>query len=369
MDPQEVALDPASDALVAVRACLADLAEGLGCRAAFLLVRAGTDCSILAAHGLSDEAAAPYTAHWHRLDPWLAALQGPFGGRALRGDDLVAPRLLRASCFHSGWLQPNGFGAAGIAEIVEVRGTTALLYVLRPAEARGFCRQDMLVLRAVAGALGLVIRRSDLSTAAMAAAQVLGGAPTPVLLLLPDGTVLWSNAAAASLWTEGGPLRRQGRRVADRTGDPRSPFARALAAASVPGARPHVVGLPSDGAPVPARLQPLTLRSGRTAVLMAAATPNATVVTPDTVAAALGLTRAQAEVAVLLCRGMETSAISKRIGISQHTLNGHLRDLYFRLRAANRVQAVVRLLGASAAMGVFSSDSAPHAPIEGQAPG
>jgi DNA-binding CsgD family transcriptional regulator len=247
-----------------------------------------------------------------------------------------------------------------------VAATGRLRYVLRAEEMRPLSRQEVLVLRAVAGALGMVIRRSDLSAGAAAAAEVLGRAPTPVVLLLPDGTALWNNLAATALWAPGGPLRRHGRRITDGTGDPSSPFARALAAASHPGAKAHVVGLMSSTAPVPARLQPLTLRSGRTVVLLAAGVPTGTVPTAETVAASLGLTRAQAEVAVLLCRGMETAAISERIGISQHTLNGHLRDLYFRLRATNRVQAVVRLLGASAALGLFAE---PAAPVEGHAPG
>lgn len=225
------------------------------------------------------------------------------------------------------------------------------------------------MLNAVAGALGLVVTRSDLSTGAAAAAEVMGRASTPVVLLLPDGTALWNNAGATVLWAPDGPLRRQGRRISDRDGNPTSLFARALAAASVPGARSHVVGITGGQAPVPARLQPVTLRSGRTVVLLTAAMPSATVPTAEAVAAALGLTRSQAEIAVLLCRGMETAAISERIGISQHTLNGHLRDLYFRLRAANCVQAVVRLLGASAAIGLFSESTEPAAAAERHTPG
>lgn len=361
MDPSFVELEAGPDGLPTIRGCLADLADGLGCAAAFVLLRAGRDAFILAGQGLTAEAAEAYASQWHRLDPWLAGLHGPFGGRAMRGESLVAPRLLRASSFHAGWLRPHGFGPAGIADVAEASGTTALLYVLRPAEGRPLSRPEVLLLRAVAGALGLVVRRSDLSLGAAAAAEVMGRATAPVVVLLSDGTVLWSNAAAAMLWAPGGPLRRVGRRLADRSGDPASPFAQALAAQAVPHARPRVIGLPGGAVLVPAKLQPFTLRSGRTAVLMTAAAPAASVPTAEAVAAALGLTRAQAEVAVLLCQGMETAAISDRIGISQHTLNGHLRDLYARLRASNRVQAVVRLLGASAAFGLFLEPAAPAA--------
>jgi DNA-binding CsgD family transcriptional regulator len=367
---QLVEFDASTDGFAAVQGCLADLAQGLSCNAAFLLLRTGRDASVLAAHGLDPEAAEAYVTQWHRLDPWVGALQGPFGGRALRGEDLVPVRRLRASGFHEHWLAPHGFGPAGLAEVAEGTDATVLLYVLRASQAKPLNRQDVLVMRAVAAALGMVVRRSDLSAGAAVAAEVMGRAPTPVVLMLPDGTMIWSNAAAATLWAPGGPLRRVGRRLADLLGNPHSPFARALSIAARPDARPHIVGLAGGGAaPVPARFQPLTLRSGRTVVLMAAAVPTASVPTPEAVAATLGLTRAQAEVAVLLCRGLETAAISQRIGISQNTLNGHLRDLYHRLSAANRVQAVVRLLGTSAALGLFTDAAGGPLEAEGSAAG
>jgi DNA-binding CsgD family transcriptional regulator len=367
MDPDAVELVTGQDGLATIRHCLADLAEGLNCSMACLLLRSGEQVSILAAHGLGTDAAEAYAAEWHRHDPCLLALHGPFGGRAFRGEDLVSPRALRISDFNLGWLEPHGFGPGGLAEVAEATGTVVLLQVLRPARAKPLARQDVLVLRAVAGALGIALRRFDLSAGAAAAAAILGRAPTPVVLMLADGTVIWSNIAAAALWAPEGPLRRSGRRLAGRGTAPNVSFLRALGIAAVPTAKPHLIGLAGGaGAPIPARFQPLTLRSGRTLVLMAAAPPSATVPTADAVATTLGLTRSQAEVAVLLCRGLETAAISQRIGISQNTLNGHLRDLYLRLSAANRVQAVVRLLGATAALALFSEPAAGPRGAEGE---
>jgi len=57
------------DGLASIRVCLGYLAEDLACHASFLLLREGTNASILASYGLSPEAANAYTTGWHRLDP------------------------------------------------------------------------------------------------------------------------------------------------------------------------------------------------------------------------------------------------------------------------------------------------------------
>jgi DNA-binding CsgD family transcriptional regulator len=127
-----------------------------------------------------------------------------------------------------------------------------------------------------------------------------------------------------------------------------------VADAAAPGARATILGLATDNGVLPIRLQPLVRGSNQVIVALIGGPAHAPVPSAVTIAAALGLTRAQAEVAALLCRGLETSAISARIGISPNTLNGHLRELYDRLQASNRVQAVVRVLGAAAALTLLS---------------
>jgi DNA-binding CsgD family transcriptional regulator len=122
---------------------------------------------------------------------------------------------------------------------------------------------------------------------------------------------------------------------------------------------------------LPIRLQPLVLPSGQHVVTLTGSITSNVLPGPGTIAAALGLTRTQAEVATLLCRGLDTAAIAQRLGISQNTLNGHLHDLYDRLSATNRVQAVVRILSASASLTLFApagsqgGSDAPCAPFEG----
>lgn len=354
------------EAAVGVRAAVADLVHGLGCRAGAILTRGVGNVSMLAVHGLSEEAVASYVSTWHRRDPWLEVLGGPPSGRAVRGEDLVGPRLLKGSEFHERWLVPNGLGSAGFAEIGHADDPATLLCVWRAAGEKSLSASDTQLLRAAAGILGLALRRHEPNAGAIPAEELLARSSVPIVILRGDCTILWANAAAATLWSDMGPLRRVGSRLCHRNPAHARRFAELVADATATPARSAIVGLQSGNGMLPVKLQPLVLRSGQAVVAISAGPPQAGVPNAAMIAAALGLTRAQAEVAALLCRGLETAAISEHIGISQNTLNGHLKDLYGRLQAANRVQAVVKVLAASAALSLLSPP-APSGRVSGSA--
>jgi len=61
-------------------------------------------------------------------------------------------------------------------------------------------------------------------------------------------------------------------------------------------------------------------------------------------AAALGLTKRQTEVARLICRGMTNSAIAQGVGRSESVIRQHSDDLFKKLAVRNRVGVVVRLV-------------------------
>ncbi|HKQ48042.1 MAG TPA: helix-turn-helix transcriptional regulator [Phycisphaerae bacterium] len=58
----------------------------------------------------------------------------------------------------------------------------------------------------------------------------------------------------------------------------------------------------------------------------------------------LSLTRRQAEVARLICRGCENRQMAARLGVSVDTIRLHAKKLLKQLRARNRVGVLVRLL-------------------------
>lgn len=348
------AANPDSSPLEQLQPTLAEIAAGLGCAAGAIFARTPDGVEVRAAVGLSPEAIEAYLAQWQRRDPWLSALRGPFAGRVFRGEDLVGTRLMRGSEFHARWLEPNGLDHAIFAEIAEAGAMLELLCLWRPKGARAFSRGEARLVGAVAGMLGMLMRQRELAGGAQIAAELVAQSSVPIVLLRSDGTIVWSNAAAAALWSGEGPLRRACGRLALRHAGHAARFAQSIASVAAPGGRPAMLGVQTEEGIAALRLQPLILRSGGTVVALTGYLPGMGVPTAATIAAALGLTRAQAEVAVLLCHGLETAAISARIGVSQHTLNGHLRDLYGRLRASNRVQAVVRVLGASVALSLLA---------------
>lgn len=69
---------------------------------------------------------------------------------------------------------------------------------------------------------------------------------------------------------------------------------------------------------------------------------------PDLLAAALPLTRRQAEVLAGVVRGATTAQIASELGISPHTAGRHLEAVYTRLGVGNRAAAVAAALAAAA---------------------
>ncbi|WP_170985253.1 PAS and helix-turn-helix domain-containing protein [Roseomonas sp. AR75] len=338
-----------------LRPVLVDATAGLGLRAAGVMIRLGGATAIVVSHGLEPDAIDAYIRHWHRMDPCLAALGGPVEARAVRGTSLVGGGLLQRSSFHHGWLVPNGLGPSAFADISYGGGAAAWLFAYRAEGERTFSRSDLLTLKALAGALSLSFQSRALSGGALAAAAILRNAPVPLLLLRTDATLVWANAAGTALTQVDGPLRRAGSHVLPQ-GVGAEAFSRVLEATATSG-RPRALRLDGRAGPTAAKLHPLRTGSGRaTAVVLVAPRENTPLPDTDTLSSVLGLTRVQAEVATLLCRGTETQDMATRLGISPHTLNGYLGRIYDRLGVTNRVQAVVRLLGVSAALALLSDD-------------
>src|SRR5215210_6135734 len=58
----------------------------------------------------------------------------------------------------------------------------------------------------------------------------------------------------------------------------------------------------------------------------------------------LGLTKRQAELAVLVAQGLSNSEVGERLGIAPATVKKHLEQVYNRLGVSNRTQLAVLLL-------------------------
>jgi DNA-binding CsgD family transcriptional regulator len=60
-----------------------------------------------------------------------------------------------------------------------------------------------------------------------------------------------------------------------------------------------------------------------------------------------GLTRREREVAYLVCKGLKNNEISDRLFISAHTVENHLRSIYWKLGVCNRTSLVHRVMALS----------------------
>ena len=60
-----------------------------------------------------------------------------------------------------------------------------------------------------------------------------------------------------------------------------------------------------------------------------------------------GLTRREREVAFLVCKGLKNNEISDRLYISAHTVENHLRSIYWKLGVCNRTSLVHRVMSLS----------------------
>ena len=73
------------------------------------------------------------------------------------------------------------------------------------------------------------------------------------------------------------------------------------------------------------------------------------VLTPENVVAACGLTLRQAEVALLIARGLSNPEVARELGISPFTARNHAESIYARLRLESRWQLARALADAVAA--------------------
>jgi DNA-binding response OmpR family regulator len=86
------------------------------------------------------------------------------------------------------------------------------------------------------------------------------------------------------------------------------------------------------------------------AALVQAAEPNASLLSPQQVMSACGLTLRQAEVALLIAEGHSNPEIAGRLGISRFTARNHAEQIFARLKVESRWQVARALCDAVAAI-------------------
>jgi len=172
---------------------------------------------------------------------------------------------------------------------------------------------------------------------------LLDAADVAVVVVDPAGLLVWANRAAERLVgaTPGRPfaelLPPQQRAAASER------FDRTLGKVARTPATDRLDLLGVDGGRVEVLLRSMPLRAEDVLVgLVAIAIPLTNVRTcPIDSASSATLTPRQEQVLWLLSEGLDTEAISKRLGVTSETARNHVRGLLARLGAHSRLEAVV----------------------------
>lgn len=309
--------------------------------------------------GYSPDAADSYVAHFQYLNPWWPPWRSLGVGEIGRSEAVFNEAALVRGEFYNDWLRPQEDLVAGVGTAL-LRDTARAFYL-----AGNLRRRDRdagagdAVARTIRGAVPVIRHALEVNRmllglrieAALAQASVTPAAGAAILLLAGDGRCLHANGPAAALIDRGDGLRidQAGRlRLAEASADAGlarclsgRPGARHVQRLAGPPAREVRVVAVTDG--MAARLSPGPLDGlrGRLWVVVAAAVASAP---PDPVQVMrdrLGLTRAEAEVALDLSQGRTPREIADARGRSLVTVRNQIKAAMARVEAGRQADLVL----------------------------
>jgi DNA-binding CsgD family transcriptional regulator len=345
-------------------AFLEDLRCHLGLASASLVFRhpGEDDRGIITSVGADEYYGDTYRSHYHTLNPWLPWGQVAQEGRAVLADSVLAQSELRRTEFYNDWMRPQGLAHLFTTFLCHPGPgePVAELGGLREEAAGPLQDEDLAPVRVLVPHLqrALVIhsRVQGAQMRAGAAEEVLDRILGGVILLDERGAPIAINRTADRILAadDGLVLDRDGPRAS--TPEQTSEIRRALAGAAKTGK-----GDGEDSDVVMRLLRP----SGRQA-LEVVVTPigrESSALFEDRAAAAIfvaepdvqaerpaarlcrihGFTQTEAEVASRIAAGVRLSDIGEELGITIHTVRGHLKQLFAKTNT-HRQGELVRVL-------------------------
>lgn len=296
-----------------------------------------------------------YETHFARLDLRRRQIRTLPADTVFVGAELVPDRELLRSEFYADFLRPQGFFHLLGTMALHTDEVLGVLRVIRPRTARPFDDADRALIRRLTPHLrrSLVVHRQlALATARRTAAtDVLDRFQVGVLLLDGRGRVRAANRRADELLELQDGLRadRDGLRAAQATETSalRALIAGTTTAAPAGGALP--ITRPSGREPfavlvVPLRAPELTgVAPGACAVAFVTDPEQQASLSRQRVQRHLGLTAAEADVALTIAGGHTVDEAASLLGISPHTARTQLKHALART-GARRQSALVRLV-------------------------
>jgi len=303
-----------------------------------------------------------YKQHYYRINPFTAILRPIRPGRVVRASELVTRRWIDRQPFYQEWLKPAGnfTHAAGVTLMRSANSLTRLSYNIPEdlAEVEGAAAD---VLRRLAPhfrrALEIAGRLGGRAAAETALAALLEQVGDCAIAIDRRRRVRFANRRALALLESRALIaERPSRGLSFVAHEAEEAFTRALEGClgtiERPAAASFMVRVGS-GRALPVHVLPL-----RTAGSFAAAGANAAValvvigaersraVPPDTALRSLyGLSRREADVALLIAEGASARETASRLGVSTATTRNQLAAAMAKLGVHRRAELVALLAG------------------------
>jgi len=301
----------------------------------------------------------PYSVYYHKLDP---AIPGnnialvPKNSRVFSIVDLLRRAAWINSEFHNDFLKNYDMSLPLVRYLDEGGDRTAYFVAHRPESGKEYSQDEINLLHTLAPHLNLGLRIYRELTGARAKAAVFETAfdtLAATFLLDHAGRVLSLNKKAETLLSENSPLTVLNGRLTARHPPDNARLAAALAP-PVPGAPPPELVLrgpaycpgvrlgitPVNGHDIPLFFD--VTHTARVAFLVTAVMPGPTV---QNLITRYGLTRAEAEITLLLLEGAKAPQIAAHRETSIGTVNSQLKHIYAKTGADGHAGLLALLLG------------------------
>lgn len=226
-------------------------------------------------------------------------------------------------------IEPLGWGDELRVAIRQAGRTWGVLCLHREADDPPFGDEDVAAIRAVMPQLATAFRRTSLPADTPSPAAM----PAPGVVVLNDQMVITSVTGAAAEWL--------GVLGGGRSGLPMSIMSAAVHT-TLSGEPQSLVTVTGDGGWLSVHTAAMRgSGSDAVAVVLQAAHPHDAL---PMLAAAVQLTPRETEVAAAVLRGLSDRAVARSLGVSEHTVQDHLKRVYAKTNVRSRTELIARLL-------------------------
>jgi DNA-binding CsgD family transcriptional regulator len=320
------------------------------------------DRGIITSVGADEHYGDTYRSHYYKLNPWLPWGQVAQEGRAVLADSVLPQSELRRTEFYNDWLRPQGLAHLFTTFLCHPgqREPVAELGGLRAEGAGPLQDEDLVPVRMLVPhlqrALAIHSRVQGAEMRAGAAEEALDRIAGGVILLdergaaiatnltadrilvMEDGLVMDRDGPSASTSKQTGELRRAVAGAA-KTGASQGEDVGAVMRLERPSGRQAL-----EVVVTPIRCESSPLFDRRAAAAIFVAEPDSQLDRPpERLCQLYGFTPLEAEVASRMVKGMDVADISGDLGITIHTVRGHLKRLFAKT-GTHRQPDLIRVL-------------------------